>query len=131
MPREPRNFIGLLVPIPDEGRIMTGSADDSLARDVLPHVARERIISRARHDTAFIRDGDEEADKVAGFPWHWREGNASLRPDNEISRDARAVRHLGESGGAHSLHELIGTVERHVAGVPVSRDPSVDRPGSA
>src|SRR3989442_2635393 len=38
MPREPRNFIGLLVAIPDEGRIMTGSADDSLARDVRKYV---------------------------------------------------------------------------------------------
>ena len=38
MPRDPRNFIGLLVAIPDEGRIMTGSADDSLARDVRKYV---------------------------------------------------------------------------------------------
>src|SRR5881296_2012099 len=38
MPREPRNFIGLLVAIPNEGRIMTGSADDSLARDVRKYV---------------------------------------------------------------------------------------------
>src|SRR5881409_448880 len=38
MPREPRNFIGLLVAIPDEGRIMTGSDDDSLARDVRKYV---------------------------------------------------------------------------------------------
>src|SRR5207249_350049 len=102
-----------------------------MIEDVLPHVARERIIIRARHDTAFIRDGDEEADKVAGFPWHWREGNASLRPHDEISCDTRAVRHLGESGGSQFLSELLGTVERHVAGVPVSGDPSVDRPGSA
>jgi len=38
MPRDPRNFIGLLVAIPDEGRIMTGSTDDSLARDVRKYV---------------------------------------------------------------------------------------------
>src|SRR5881628_1721703 len=38
MPRDPRNFIGLLVAIPDEGRIMTGSADDPLARDVRKYV---------------------------------------------------------------------------------------------
>src|SRR6266705_5176470 len=38
MPRDPRNFIGLLVAIPDEGRIMTGSTDDSLARDVGKYV---------------------------------------------------------------------------------------------
>src|SRR3989475_836035 len=74
--------------------------------DVLPHVARERIISRARHDTAFIRDGDEEADKVAGFPWHWREGNASLRPPHEKSPDAPAGPHPRETRGAHSLPEL-------------------------
>src|SRR2546427_11421528 len=101
-----------------------------MVEDVLPHVARERIISRARHDTAFIRDGDEEADKVAGVPWHWREGNASPRPHNEISRDARAVPHPRESGGTQSLHELIGTVERPVARVPVSSRPSADPPRS-
>src|SRR2546422_11413609 len=67
--------------------------------DVLPHVARERIISRARHDTAFIRDGDEEADKVAGFPWHWRGGHASPRPPNAKSGDGPAVPDPGESRG--------------------------------
>src|SRR2546422_9385869 len=101
-----------------------------MIEDVLPHVARARIISRARHDTAFIRDGDEEPDKVAGFPWHWRGGDATLLPPHEISCDARAVRHLGESGGAQSLPELLGPVERPVAGGPVSGGPSVDRPGS-
>src|SRR2546427_2807603 len=77
-----------------------------MIEDVLPHVAHERIIIRARHDTAFIRDGDEEADKVAGFPWHWREGNASLRPHHEITPDAPAVPHPRETRGAHSLPEL-------------------------
>src|SRR2546427_2888090 len=71
--------------------------------DVLPHVARERIISRARHDTAFIRDGDEEADKVAGFPWHWREGNATLLPAKEKSPAAPAGRPPGEYRGSQSL----------------------------
>src|SRR2546427_11409328 len=99
-----------------------------MIEDVLPHVARERIIIRARHDTAFIRDGDEEADKVAGFPWHWREGNASLRPPDEISCDTRADRHPGETGGSQFLSEPLRNVGRHVDRLPVSRDPSVDRP---
>src|SRR2546422_7913892 len=51
-----------------------------MIEDVLPHVARERIMSRARHDTAFIRDGDEEPDKVAGFPWHWRRATHHFVP---------------------------------------------------
>src|SRR2546430_11740518 len=38
MPREPRNFIGLLVAIPDEGHVMTGSPGDALARDVRKYV---------------------------------------------------------------------------------------------
>src|SRR2546427_72278 len=93
-----------------------------MIEDVLPHVARERIIIRARHDTAFIRDGDEEADKVAGFPWHWRGGNASPRPPAEISRGTRAVPHLGETGGSQVLSAALGTGGRPVAGLPVSGD---------
>src|SRR3989454_11303338 len=98
-----------------------------MIEDVLPHVARARIISRARHDTAFIRDGDEEPDKVAGFPWHWREGNASIRPHDEISCDARAGRHLGGTGGSQILSELLGTVESPVARLPGFGGPSVDQ----
>src|SRR6059036_3202737 len=48
--------------------------------DVLPHVARERIISRESYDMGFLLVSEEEADTFALHPWHRQERTASLVP---------------------------------------------------
>src|SRR5439155_23269040 len=37
-----------------------------MVEDVLPHVSRKRITGGFRHEVAFVRDGTEEGDKLAG-----------------------------------------------------------------
>src|SRR5437667_296483 len=62
-----------------------------MVEDVLPHVSRKRITGGFRHEVAFVRDGTEEGDKLAGRAAPLRGGNKSFRREHEVSEGARTV----------------------------------------
>src|SRR2546430_16926741 len=62
-----------------------------MVEDVLPNVSGKRITGGSRHEVAFVRDGAEEGDKLAGLCRNGPEGNKSFCCEHEISEGAWTV----------------------------------------